>query len=39
MTNKKFQDLKDKNILAEEGGGKKRIEAQHQKRKLKEKLN
>ncbi len=34
MTKQKFQELKDKNLLAEEGGGKKRIEAQHQKGKL-----
>ena len=34
MSKEKFQALKDKNILAEEGGGKKRIEAQHHKGKL-----
>ncbi|MFZ9848002.1 MAG: acyl-CoA carboxylase subunit beta, partial [Flavobacteriales bacterium] len=34
MSTEKFQLLKNKNLLAEEGGGKKRIDAQHQKGKL-----
>ncbi len=34
MSKEKFQLLKDKNLLAEEGGGRKRIDAQHQKGKL-----
>jgi len=34
MSKEKFQLLNDKNLLAEEGGGKKRIDAQHQKGKL-----
>lgn len=34
MSKEKFQLLKDKNLLAEEGGGRKRVDAQHQKGKL-----